>query len=82
MFFKYFKLECALYGSGVNQTKITIKNALHGDNFVTEGNHKSNKWSSINGHPRNIRTLILGGGGVAQKNACTGVKGGGLKYEI
>lgn len=46
MFFKYFKLECALYGSGVNQTKITIKNALHGDNFVTKDNHKSNKWSS------------------------------------
>ena len=26
----------------INETKITVKNPLHGDNFVTEGNHESN----------------------------------------
>ena len=26
----------------INKTKITTKNALHGDNFVTEGNYESN----------------------------------------
>ena len=31
----------------INETKITTKNALHGDNVVTEGNHESNNDKEI-----------------------------------